>query len=182
MLAGGAARRLGGAKVTALLGGRPLIAYPLAALRAAGLEAVVVAKPDTALPPASVLGHAAVWREPEQPRHPLAGIVWALERAQGRAVVVCPVDLPFVDAGLLSALLAAGRVGQVAVAAGQPLLGRFPAGVREALAAAGAAGDPAGATIASLQPVTVAVSDPARTLFNVNTPAQLAAAEAMIGA
>ena len=166
--------------MTALLGGRPLIAYPLAALRAAGLEAVVVAKADTALPPASVLGHATVWHEPEHPRHPLAGVVWALERAQGRAVVVCPVDLPFVDAELLSALAAAEDAAQVAVAAGQPLLGRFPSAVRGALAAAVAAGDPARAAIASLEPVTVPVGDPQRTLFNVNTPAELAAAEAML--
>ena len=180
MLAGGAARRLGGAKVTARLGGRPLISYPLAALRAAGLEAVVVAKRDTALPPSSVLGHAAVWEEPEHPRHPLAGVVWALERAQGRAVVICPVDLPFVAAGLLSALAATGDAGQVVVAAGQPLLGRFPAASREILAVAVAAGDPARAAIASLDPVTVPVRDPLRTLFNVNTPVELAAAEAMM--
>lgn len=47
VLAGGRGSRLGGAKATAELAGRPLISYPLAALAEAGLEAVVVAKPDT---------------------------------------------------------------------------------------------------------------------------------------
>jgi molybdopterin-guanine dinucleotide biosynthesis protein A len=50
VLAGGRGRRIGGAKPTADLAGRPLISYPLAALAAAGIEAFVVAKPDTELP------------------------------------------------------------------------------------------------------------------------------------
>ncbi len=49
VLAGGRGSRLGGAKPTADLAGRPLISYALAALAAAGLEAAVVAKPDTDL-------------------------------------------------------------------------------------------------------------------------------------
>lgn len=49
VLAGGRGSRLGGAKPTAELAGRPLISYPLAALAAAGLEAFVVAKPSTDL-------------------------------------------------------------------------------------------------------------------------------------
>ncbi|MBK5220825.1 MAG: NTP transferase domain-containing protein, partial [Thermoleophilia bacterium] len=42
VLAGGSGSRIGGAKATVELAGRPLIAYPLAALEAAGVEAVVV--------------------------------------------------------------------------------------------------------------------------------------------
>ena len=49
VLAGGHGSRMGGAKPTAELAGRPLIAYPLAALAAAGIEAFVVAKPSTHL-------------------------------------------------------------------------------------------------------------------------------------
>ena len=45
VLAGGRGSRLGGAKPTAELAGRPLISYPLAALAEAGLDAAVVAKP-----------------------------------------------------------------------------------------------------------------------------------------
>ena len=50
VLAGGRGRRMGASKATVALAGEPLISRPLAAARAAGLEAVVVAKPDTALP------------------------------------------------------------------------------------------------------------------------------------
>ena len=51
ILAGGRGTRLGRPKATALLGGRPLLEYPLIALEAAGLETVVIAKRDTVLPP-----------------------------------------------------------------------------------------------------------------------------------
>jgi molybdopterin-guanine dinucleotide biosynthesis protein A len=50
VLAGGRSRRMGAPKTLADLGGAPLIARPLAAAAAAGLEAVIVAKQDTALP------------------------------------------------------------------------------------------------------------------------------------
>src|SRR4051812_30322612 len=71
VLAGGRARRMGGAKAVAELGGRPLVAWPLAALRAGLEEVVVVAKPSTSLPPLDV----EVWLEPEAPSHPRAGLV-----------------------------------------------------------------------------------------------------------
>lgn len=180
VLAGGAGSRLGGAKATAPLGGRPLVAYPLAALRAAGLEAVVVAKPDTALPGPEALGDAAVWHEPAKPLHPLAGIAWALRRAGGRALVVCAVDMPFVDAAILGALAAGAEPGAVVLAADQPLLGHYPAWALTALERAVAGNASARAAVAQLRPVRLHVAAPQRTLFNVNTPEELAAAEAML--
>ncbi|MDE3070224.1 MAG: NTP transferase domain-containing protein, partial [Acidobacteriota bacterium] len=80
VLAGGAARRLGGAKATALLGGRPLISYPIAAARAAGFETVVVAKAASPLPEIARLGCEVV-TETDERRHPLSGIVAALRHA-----------------------------------------------------------------------------------------------------
>ena len=199
VLAGGAARRLRGAKATAVLGGRPLAAWVVAALRSVVEEAVVVAKPETELPG---LGYGVeVWREPASPVHPLAGIAWALERAGGRALLVCAVDLPF-SADALRAVVAAGTgadsgtgvgadsgVGAgagagagapIVIAAGQPLLGIYRATVGPALREAVAAGRPARATVGGLGAVSVAVPDPERTLFNVNTPEDLARAEAMV--
>jgi molybdopterin-guanine dinucleotide biosynthesis protein A len=44
----------------------------------AGLDAVAVAKAGTALPALD----APVWLEPDEPVHPLLGIVTALERAE----------------------------------------------------------------------------------------------------
>lgn len=188
VLAGGAARRLGGAKSTARLGGRPLLGYAVEALQAAVGEVAVVAKPATGLP--ALPDGVTVWHEPPAPQHPLVGVVWALRCAAGRAVLVCAGDLPFVTPVLL-ARLAAGDAGgapaTVAAAPGprgplQPLLARYePAAVRLLAPAAIAGTAPLRSVVAALHPAVVAVDD-ARVLFNVNTPEDLAAAEALLAA
>jgi molybdenum cofactor guanylyltransferase len=173
VLAGGAGRRFGGAKPAARLRDRPLTAWVAESLAAVCGEVVVVAKAATPLPR---LGPGLeVWREPDAPVHPLAGIVWALERAGGRAVLVCPVDLPFVTEASLRRLLDAP--GETAVAQGQPLLGRFGPAALGALQTAVADGWPARVAIGALGPTVVGVPEPE--LFNVNTPGDLAAAEGM---
>jgi molybdopterin-guanine dinucleotide biosynthesis protein A len=125
VLAGGRAERLGGAKATAVLGGRPLACHPLAAARTAGLEAIVVAKASTPLP---VLAERIV-REPETPTHPLCGVLAALDFASLRSpapdVVLLACDMPFLAPQLLSWL--ATLDGPAMVEAGgraQPLLSR----------------------------------------------------------
>ena len=75
------------------LAGRPLISYPAEALRQVCERVVVVCKADTQLP--SLPAVDARWDEPDEPRHPLTGIVHALERADG-PVLVCAADMPFV--------------------------------------------------------------------------------------
>jgi molybdopterin-guanine dinucleotide biosynthesis protein A len=114
VLAGGRGRRLGGGKATALLAGRPLISYPLAAMAAAGIDAFVVAKPDTELPPlagGSIGDRGAarveVVRESAEPSHPLMGIIAALRHA-GRPVVVLAGDMPLASPALLAALASGG--------------------------------------------------------------------------
>jgi molybdenum cofactor guanylyltransferase len=175
VLAGGAGRRLGGAKPAARVRGRPLVAWVAGALATVCGEVVVVVKAATPLP---ALGSGLeVWREPDEPVHPLAGIAWALDRAGGRAVLVCPVDLPFVTAASLRRLL--DVPGEVAVAQGQPLLGRFGPAALGALQAAVADGWPARVAIGALGPTVVEVPEPE--LFNVNTPGDLAAAEGIAG-
>jgi len=71
LLAGGRGRRLGADKASAELAGRPLVQWAWEAVRAAVAEVAVVAKPDTPLPE---LPGTAIWREPAEPRHPLAGV------------------------------------------------------------------------------------------------------------
>ncbi len=68
VLAGGRGRRLGEPKALADVGGAPLIARPLAAAAAAGLEAVVVARRATALPDG-----VTVWHEPDEPVRAMVG-------------------------------------------------------------------------------------------------------------
>lgn len=181
VLAGGAGLRMGAPKATAVLAGRPLISYPLEALRAAGVERAVVAKPDTALPP---LGHGVeLWLEPATPRHPLTGLIEALRRAGGRSVLALACDLPLVGAGQLAPLLAAGVDSAPAVvfrADGrlQPLCGLYRSGALPLLERA--AGDaPLGETVVGLGATVLDVADPAAFL-NVNTPADLARAAVLL--
>lgn len=180
VLAGGAGSRLGGEKPVTPLAGRPLIAWPLAALTAVLEDVAVVAKDDIVLP--ALDPAVAVWREPPEPRHPLAGIVEALRRADGRAVVVLACDLPFVTPGLVGRLAterSAGAAAVVAVAGGhpQPLCARYEP---EALAALEGF-DPDGrllAQVGALVPAQIEVPD--ALLLNVNDPADLAAAERLL--
>jgi molybdenum cofactor guanylyltransferase len=171
VLAGGRGRRLGGAKPLAELAGSPLIAHPLAAAAAAGLRAVVVAKRQAALPSLDV----PVWEEPDEPVHPLLGIVTALERAGG-PVVAIGCDQPFVGAELL-ARLAAGPEGAVH-AAGRlaPLPARYEVAWLPALREALAAEAPLRATLEALAPTAIA-GDYADVVAGVNTADELAAAE-----
>lgn len=186
VLAGGAGQRLGAPKAAVALAGRPLISYPLEAASGARLEAVVVAKPDTPLPQLGV----AVWAEPAQPRHPLRGLVTALERAEGQPVLALGCDLPFVTADLLAWLARLAGPAAVPRVGGrlQPLLARYDPGVLEPLAAALSSEQPLSEAVAALRPRPVVEAQlrrfgpPARLTFNVNTPAELAEAERLLTA
>jgi molybdenum cofactor guanylyltransferase len=184
VLAGGAGRRIGGAKATVALHGTPLLAYPVAALQAALPEVVVVAKPDTELPS---LPGVAVWTEPAEPRHPLTGIVRALELAGGRSVLVSAGDLPFASTGLARELSAADAGGAWAVvprAEGrlQPLFARYEPAALGPLSAELAAPERLGRLtdiVAALAPRVLDVADE-RPFFNVNAPEDLLTAAALM--
>lgn len=185
ILAGGRSRRMGRPKPSVELGGRPLISYPLAAARAAGLEAWIVAKPDSELPPSE----CRVLREPEEPRHPLCGVVAALREARPAPVVAVAADMPFVEADLLRLLAAAESTA--AVEAGgrlQPLLARYAPENLEPLERAVEAGTAATAALQELKPEVIdeatlrRFGDPERICFNVNSPADLARAERLLEA
>lgn len=186
VLAGGAGRRMGGGKSVVELAGTPLLAYPVAALRIALGETIVVAKGDTALPP---LPGVLVWTEPDEPRHPLTGLVHALEQAGGRPVLVCAGDLPFVPVELVRELARTDPHGAPAVvprAGGrlQPLLALYLPAARERLAAALARpGGPGPLTeiVAALVPRILDLTGE-RPFFNVNVPEDLLTAAAMLDA
>jgi molybdenum cofactor guanylyltransferase len=172
VLAGGRGRRLGGAKPTAELGGRPLVAWPLAAAREAGLQAVVVAKAATPLPPLDV----PVWVEPDEPSHPLSGLVFALERARG-PVVAAACDMPFVGADMLARLAAAE--GATAVRLDRPFPARYEPAALPVLRDVLAREAPARVALAALAPVELGA--PPEALIGVNTPDELAAAAGRVG-
>ena len=180
VLAGGHARRMGGSKATLSLAGRPLIAWPLEALAATACDRlVVVCKPATVLP--SLGSEVERWDEPAEPLHPVTGLAFALERAAGE-VLVCAADMPFVDRAVFEAVkeAARGEPGASAVVAEaggrlEPLLGVYrPSALGLMRAAAGDAR--LTVVVEGLDPVRVPV--PAGTVRSVNTPHQLAEAEA----
>lgn len=183
VLAGGAGERMGRSKPAAELGGRPLISFPLAAVEQAGLEPIVVAKRSSPLPALD----ARLIFEPERPRHPLAGVVAALREAGGR-VVVAACDMPFLTATLLGHLASLDAPLVVCEAAGrlQPLLGLYHPALAARLQAAAERGDPATEAVRALGPRIVGDDElsrfgsPERLLANVNTEAELKAAEASL--
>ena len=180
VLAGGEGRRLGGgSKAAAQLAGRPLVDYPLEALAAVCERVAVVCKRDTRLPE---LTGAERWDEPDEPRHPLTGLVHALETA-GAPVLVCAADMPFVTADACRTLIqgAGGSPAVVASAAGvlQPTFGLYAPAALDVLRAA----PPDAAltrTVEGLDPARVAL--PPSLVRSVNTPEELADAEALLAA
>ena len=184
VLAGGRGSRIGGAKALVELAGRPLISYPLAVIEAAGLEPLVVAKPDSPLPP---LGCPTI-REPAGPLHPACGILAALRHAAGRPLIALGCDMPFVEPALLAWLASAREPLAVPSVEGrlQPFPGRYECSLVSTLEEAVAEGRALRGALASMRPRLVRepelarYGDPLRLCFNVNTAADLQRAEQML--
>lgn len=173
ILAGGLGLRMGGRKPARELAGRPLASYPAAALARACERVVIVAKGGTELPS---LAGVERWDEPPEPRHPAAGIVYALERA-GAPVLVCGADMPFVTAEACEQLIAAGAV---AVTRGrvQPLFGVYRPSAAPGLLAAAEVGEPLTRAVERLAPPLLEL--PEAVVRSVDTPDALAAADARL--
>jgi molybdopterin-guanine dinucleotide biosynthesis protein A len=183
ILAGGLGRRIGGAKASVQLAGRPLISYPLTALREALGEIIILARADTALP--SGLGDVPVSIEPPGPRHPLAGILHAIGLAAPRGVLVCAADMPFVTPALVSGIAGADPGDAPAVVptwngALQPLLALYlPAAAAAFGHGAVDAGLPLRREVAAIAPRLLEIDD-GGAFFNINTREDLLHAERML--
>ncbi|GHC37103.1 NTP transferase domain-containing protein [Streptomyces cinnamoneus] len=128
VLAGGAARRLGGADKPAVrVGGRPLLDRVLSACAGAGRTVVVGPRRPTVRP--------VTWTREEPPGGgPLAGLAAGLRHVGAERVLVLSADLPFLEAEAVGALLEAigvtGGEGAVLTDAGgreQPLVAVYGA-------------------------------------------------------
>jgi molybdopterin-guanine dinucleotide biosynthesis protein A len=184
VMAGGNGSRMGRPKADLQLNGRALIEYPLAAFADAGIEAVVVAKRATPLPELDV----PVWLERDEPSHPAVGIVTALQRTPSDTMIVVGCDMPFVTPEVLSYMatlpdaIAVPFVGD----SFQPLLGRYPRVVAPSFAFGLGKDLPLQQVVSELGPHQLGeeelrpYGDPERMLFNVNTPDDLAKAEALL--
>jgi len=157
ILAGGRSRRMGTDKAMVEFRGEPLIARPIAAARAAGLEPVAVAK--RALPL-----DVPTWIDSYETSHPLSGLVTAL--AHGPVVAIA-CDQPFVTPELLAEL--AAREG-FAITRDEPFPGRYEPS--EVLVRALHRQASMRATLEELRPAVIDVD--ARIVASVNTPAELA--------
>lgn len=208
VLAGGCGSRLGGEKAWVELGGRPLYSYPLAVIEAAGLDPVVCVKRTESRGSFRSLrvrkeprDEVRVLEEPDEPRHPLCGIVAALRTGVreaekpvvsavggGRPMVVVACDMPFVTPDLVAFLAAADEPLVVPVLDGrlQPLLARYEPTLLPELEEALGREEPLTRTVESLRPRLLdeeelsRFGDPHRLLFNVNHPADLREAERLI--
>ncbi len=175
---------MGSPKPGVRIAGHAMISYPIAAAQAAGLERFVVAKADSELPEI----YCPVITEPDEPRHPLCGLVAALRHEQG-PVLALACDMVFIDEKLL-AWLASHPASAVIEADGrlQPLLARYDFAELGALEAALERGDSMHDAVRSLDPKVVPESDvarfgdPHRLCFNVNTAADVAEAESIFAA
>jgi molybdenum cofactor guanylyltransferase len=172
ILAGGRGSRLGGSKAGVPLGGRPLLAHVLDAAR--GFETVVVAKRATELPAVDV----PVWIEPDEPSHPLCGLVAAVERGGPLVAVAC--DQPWITGELLAQLAAGGPAVCAVDGELEPFPGHYVPEQLNVLRAALAEEASLRRTLARLD---VARVDVRRELVaSVNTPEDLAAAERRVAA
>lgn len=119
VLAGGAGRRFGGNKPNALLSGRPLVAWVVAAMREVCDDVVVVVAPGQALPAIEGV-RVVVDRWPGE--GPLGGLVTGLEACTADVCLVSGCDTPLVRPGLLRLL--AERMGEADAVV--PLVGGEP--------------------------------------------------------
>ena len=171
ILAGGAGSRMNGTSKAMLeLDGRPLAVHVAEALAQVCEAVAIVCKPETELPDVTGVER---WDEPAEPRHPLTGIVHALEQAGG-PVLVCAVDMPWVTADACRSLLDAAPGASASVAVGEgEMCPVFAVYAPEALATlrAAPADSPLRETVEALDPARVAL--PPALLRSVNEPADL---------
>jgi molybdopterin-guanine dinucleotide biosynthesis protein A len=162
---------MGGGKPGRLLRGRPLAGYPAAALALVCERVVIVAKAGEELPE---LPGVERWDEPDEPRHPLTGIIEALMRAESERVLVCAADMPWVTPLALQRLLAEPGTA-VAVSDGrlQPVLAVYDPADLDALKAS-PRDAPLTRTVERLKPARVEL--PAALTRGIDTPEELAAA------
>jgi molybdenum cofactor guanylyltransferase len=182
ILAGGKSSRMGEPKAVKELAGRPLIAYPIAAALAAGLEPIVVAKAASPLPDLQ----CPVIAEPDEPTHPVAGIVSALEHLD-QPLVAIACDLPLLPPALLAEL--ARRDSELVVPADphpQPLVARYGPGLLPRLRASLVMDEPLVRLVAEVggEPIAAeelrAFGDPGTMFANANDPAELSRIEDLL--
>lgn len=192
ILAGGLSRRMGGGdKCLAPLGGIPMLERVIARLRPQVDRLVLNANGDPARFARFGLPLAAD-SAPGFPG-PLAGVLAGMDWAAGEGiglVATAAADTPFFSGTLVAGLAAAmaREAAPLAIAATEdgrglaphPTFGLWSVGLREDLRAALASGVRRVSDWTASQGCAIAVFPDEDSFFNVNTPADLARAEALL--
>lgn len=186
ILAGGTARRMGGAdKALLSLGGRPLLSHVLDRLEPQVERVLISANGDAtrfAAFACEVVPDAA-------PQGPLSGILATLTRAAqlgASHVVSTPVDTPFLPGDLVPQLLLAAEASpeglSLAASADRdhPATALWPVTLAHALAAFLADGEAKVTRFTDAHHAARAPFPDRRAFLNLNTPEDLAAAETLL--
>jgi molybdopterin-guanine dinucleotide biosynthesis protein A len=186
ILAGGQARRMGGAdKAFLSLAGRPLIAHVLDRFEPQVDRVLISANGD----PARFADFGCEVIADAVPQGPLSGIIASLIRAAelgATHVVSTPVDTPFLPGDLTPRLLLAaeGSPGGLAVArdanGDHPATGIWPVKLAQVLATYLATGAAKVTGFTAVQGAAYAPFPDAHAFLNLNTPEDMAAAEALL--
>jgi molybdenum cofactor guanylyltransferase len=186
ILAGGQSRRMGGADKAFLpLAGKPLIQHVLDRLSPQVGGVVLSANGDPAR--FAVLGQPVV--ADASPQGPLSGILAALRHVEGSGVThlaSAPVDTPFLPADLVARLSQAASDAPEGLALARtsdgdhPVCALWPLGLAPALAAFLSAGGAKVTRFTDAHGAARADFPDPRAFLNLNTPEDLAAAEALL--
>jgi molybdopterin-guanine dinucleotide biosynthesis protein A len=187
ILAGGQARRMGGAdKALMPLAGRPLLAHALDRLGPQVERVLISANGD----PARLTAFGCMIVPDLVPQGPLSGVLAGLTHARtlgATHLVSVPVDTPFLPGDLVPRLLLASEQSPkgLAVAATEdgdhPATAIWPVALIPALADFLAKGEARVNRFADAQGAARARFPDARAFVNLNTPEDLSRAEALLG-
>lgn len=187
VLAGGRSSRMGADKASLVLDGTTMLQRSVDRLASAVDALVLVGAPGRPLPEVATELPVRLVEDPIEGEGPLVGIAAGLEACAGAAAVVVAVDMPFVEAALVRALvghLDGSHRWVVPIAEGrpQPLCSAFTVSALPVLRAHIEAGDRAPMAVARdldayRMPVEEwQIHDPGgRSFLNVNTPEEFAA-------
>lgn len=185
ILAGGLSRRMGGGdKSLRPLAGRPILAHIIARLAPQVATLLLSANGD----PARFAPFALPILPDDLPDHPgpLAGILAGLDHAAAHShlwLVSTPADAPFLPLDLVTRLQRARHEAHapmaIAASAGRthPVAALWPTSMRDRIRAALAAGQRRVTALTADAAIATWPDDP---FLNINTPADLRAAEALI--
>lgn len=186
ILAGGQARRMGGLDKAFLpLAGRPLLAHVLDRLEPQVDRVLISANGDAA----RFAGFGCPVVADALPQGPLSGVLAALTAAAGLGathIVSTPCDTPFLPGDLVPQLLLASEASAEGLALAatadgdQPATALWPVAIAPALAAFLASGEAKVTRFTATHDAARAHFPDARAFLNLNTPEDLAAAEALL--